>query len=774
MAYWLARRADILTRATIKRFDPRFWSVNFARPMMASVTTVAPDALRVDAVFYQRDDLAGLIWEAEDRYDHPLLSYATQRDFRHCQLVFDWHSAGVRALDAINGPVLTIEGRDAQGVARSWYVRLWNYAQGTPEQARISLDFDALDAGYSLADEAERVWAGDIDRMFISLVAPEHDGSAARFDAPCEGWVTLSAIACEGSGSVLEIGDVMLPPHGAGIASGYDDSYHLTPARLLRNAFQLGYRGSFNHYVGMSHYFRLERAGEGLYVSLAGGALNTPCAAWHRDLAARAQALRLSLIISLSFELFDAHCWNDWKQRTSAGVAARTGYTPPSTLLSPAHAGAMGYLAAVARAFVEIAVVAGQRARFQIGEPWWWVMPDGAICLYDNAARAALGGDPPIIASVRAALDTAQIAVLDQAGALLAAATASLTAAVRTDHPDCETLLLAYLPSVLDPDAPELRRANLPIGWAAPAFDRLQLEDYDWVIAGNRGASARGAAAVGARLGYAAAAQHYLAGYIATPDARDDWARVEAALRAAQARGVGEALVWALPQIIRDGFVRFVIGEDQMRDFDDVQFPLALSRTLSVAPRFSTAIVTSAGGHEQRNADWANARLDYDVGPGLRSEADLAELIAFFRARHGAARAFRLRDPFDFSSNGMTGTPQMTDQWLGIGDGATTDFALVKQYGAGDDAEVRRIKRPDGASVLVSLDGALAQGWALREHGIIGFAVAPGAGVVVRAGFVFDVPVRFAEDRLLINSETFAAGEAPSIALIEVREAEGD
>ena len=65
----------------ISRFDPRFWTVNFPRPMMASVVTTAPDALRVDAVFYRQDDLAGLIWEAEDRHDHPLLRYETDARF---------------------------------------------------------------------------------------------------------------------------------------------------------------------------------------------------------------------------------------------------------------------------------------------------------------------------------------------------------------------------------------------------------------------------------------------------------------------------------------------------------------------------------------------------------------------------------------------------------------------------------------------------------------------------------------------------------------------
>lgn len=51
-----------------------------------------------------------------------------------------------------------------------------------------------------------------------------------------------------------------------------------------------------------------------------------------------------TVIWSLSYEVFDAHCWNDWKQRAHDGSPALTGWKPPSTLLSPAHDGAMGYL----------------------------------------------------------------------------------------------------------------------------------------------------------------------------------------------------------------------------------------------------------------------------------------------------------------------------------------------------------------------------------------------------------------------------------------------
>ena len=58
----------------------------------------------------------------------------------------------------------------------------------------------------------------------------------------------------------------------------------------------------------------------------------------------------------------------------------------------------------------------------------------------------------------------------------------------------------------------------------------------------------------------------------------------------------------------------------------------------------------------------------------------------------------------------------------------------------------------------------------LTADGEVLLDAAPSVGVIVRAGFLFDVPVRFAEDRLDINRATFAAGEAPSVPLVEIRE----
>ena len=776
MAYWLARQRNGQETDFIQRFDPRFWTVDFPRPMMGCVVTTAPDALRVDLECHHKDALAGLIWASEDTLDHPLLAYVTDRNYERTTLSFRWRSQGVLPLDAVDGPTLTIEGRDAGGAARSWFVRLWNYASGTPHDARITLPFGALFGGWTGDAPSEQVNPRDIDRMFISLPVTGYDPRSADFlPSRANAWVEMSEIACDGERAMLEIGDVMLPPHDIGMCTAYDDAYNQTPARLLRQMRGLGYRGEFVHYVGMSHYFRLGPVEADNLVVTESAALATPAEAWHRDLFERGAAAGYIPVVSLSYELLAMHCPVAWQQRDRSGNPALTGWEPPSALLSPANDDAMNFLRGAAALFAAMLKDVGAELHFQVGEPWWWIMPDGAPCIYDDAAKAALAivpGDPGID-TLRRDLAQAETDLLDRAGQILADSTLSIRDTVRQVFGGMgDVRLLAFTPTVLAEDTPEQYRLNLPAGWAAPAFSRLQLEDYDWLTAGADALRRQAYEFVDARLGYPPDLQDYLAGFVLLADNADAyWRRIDAGLDEARSRNIERRFVWALPQVNRDGYTRLAPSrEDDMQAFDDVLYPLALGRDTAVAPEFSTNVMVTASGHERRSSLWSDSRLHFDVGPGIRSENELGTLIAFFRARRGAARGFRLGDPFDFSSNGMTGTPTAFDQLLGTGDGLRADFPLMKSYGEADDPQLRPITRPRAATVLVSVDGVVEGDWTLEPGGIVRLASAPPEGAEVRAGFLFDVPVRFAEDRLDVSGTSFAAGEAPSVPLVEVRE----
>ena len=766
MNLWFTRPDAPIVKTHVKRFDPLHWTVDFPRGTVASVVT-APDAhgVSVEAEFLREGDLVGLIWDSEDKHSHPAQARETHRDYSHCVLSFHWQSDGVIALDQTDGPTLTIEATDEAGNPRSWFVRLWNYASGSPTDAEICLDFDGLDGGFNLPADADRVDPRSIDRMFVSLVPPGYaEGSEALFGAPVQGRVAITNIRCDGSGSVLAINDAVVPEHSLGIATAYDDMYNLSPERVVQAVERLGYRGTINHYVGMSHYFALDGGGR----LDPARTLNAAALAWHRDFARAAAARGYEVIWSISYEIIDMFCPDAWKQRAFDGTAALTAWDPPSALISPANNSAIDFLKSVVTELVGIAVGAGLQPKVQIGEPWWWVRDSGAICLYDDAARAALGGSPAEIPNVRDPLTAAQKVLLDQAGSLLAASTSAIAAAVRSAAPDAQVLLLVYLPGVLDPRSPEVRRANLPTGWARPSFDMLQTEDYEWVTSGRSALRQSAYAQIDARLGYPKSEQQYLSGFVADAADREQWHGIVAAAGEARARGCAASFLWALPQVLRDGLTIF--GEEPpVVPFDDVLFPIEIGAEASVAPSFSTNVVTSAGGFECRNANWSQARLRFDAGPGVRGDSELETLIAFFRARRGPAVAFRFRDPYDNSSNGMTGSPTAIDQNIGAGDGVTDSFSLIKSYGAG---EQRRITRPVAGSVRVGINGVEAlSGWVLGDMGMVQFDQAPAPGSAISAGFLFDTPVRFAEDRIEVNRATFLAGEAPSVPLVEVREA---
>ena len=766
MNHWFTAPDAPIGTDYVKRFDPLHWTVDFPRGSIASsITSQNGHGLTVAAEFLREGDLVGLIWESEDRHAHAAHARETSRDYSRCKLSFRWQSTGVMPLDAVNGPTLTIEGKDASGVARAWYVRLWNYADGSPTDALITLDFDALDGGFGLPADADRVDPTAIERMFISIVPPDYvEASEVLRAVPAQATVTLSAMRCDGSGSVLPIRDAVVPEHALRIATGYDDMYHLPPERIVQAIERLGYRKLINHYAGMSHFFALDGGGK----VDASKNLNSAVLAWHREFARAAKARGYDVIWSISYEILEMFCPDAWKQRAFDGSPALTGYDPPSALVSPANSDAIGFLARVAETFVGIATDAGMRPMIQIGEPWWWVTPDGAVCLYDEAAKSALGGAPVEIADVRAPLGVEQVDLLDAAGQILANSTATIASAAKAAAPDVQTLLLPYLPGVMDPAAPELKRANLPAGWAQPAFDVLQIEDYEWVTRGREAVRSRARAEVEARLGYSRSEQHYLAGFVADETDRPQWSPILDAAADAQALGVSEVFLWALSQVLRDNLTIF--GEEaDLIPFDDVLFPIEIGAEASVSPGFSTNIVTSASGYEWRNANWQQARLRFDAGPGVRGDEELETLIAFFRARRGPAVGFRFRDPYDNSSSGMTDVPEALDQVIGTGDGLATRFDLSKVYGSG---EQRRITRPVAGSVRVGIDGVeRSSGWSVGAGGAVLFDEAPASGSEVTAGFLFDVPVRFSEDRIEVNRATFLAGEAPSVPLVEIREA---
>lgn len=206
--------------------------------------------------------------------------------------------------------------------------------------------------------------------------------------------------------------------------------------------------------------------------------------------------------------------------------------------------------------------------------------------------------------------------------------------------------------------------------------------------------------------------------------------------------------------------------------FHEVRFPTALSFGSAGGPQRRTEVVTLANGFEERNTPWAHSRRRYDAGLGIRSLDDVALLIAFFEARQGQLNGFRWKDWSDYKSGAPSSTVTPVDQLIGTGDGVNRQFRLVKSYDSGGYTYVRPVTKPVSGTVRVAVDGTELPASAFSADtaaGVVSLALAPGPGAVVRAGFEFDVPVRFDTDQIVTSVASFQAGDVPNVPVVEVR-----
>ena len=205
--------------------------------------------------------------------------------------------------------------------------------------------------------------------------------------------------------------------------------------------------------------------------------------------------------------------------------------------------------------------------------------------------------------------------------------------------------------------------------------------------------------------------------------------------------------------------------------FHEVRFPDNISRGARGGPERRTQVVELASGDEERNASWANSRRRYDVAYGIRRADDLAAVVAFFEARNGRLHGFRYKDWADYKSSLPSQAITATDQQIGTGTSSLQTFQLAKRYTSGAQTWARTIAKPVAGTVRVAL-GMVEQlsGWTLdTTTGVVTFTTAPAGGVIVRAGFEFDVPVRFDSDTLDVTLDFERLGSITSIPLLEIR-----
>lgn len=199
-------------------------------------------------------------------------------------------------------------------------------------------------------------------------------------------------------------------------------------------------------------------------------------------------------------------------------------------------------------------------------------------------------------------------------------------------------------------------------------------------------------------------------------------------------------------------------------NFHNVTLNTYFSLNAQVTIRFRTNVHVMKEKHEERIGDWQDPLREYNLTPALRDQADLDELIAFWRARYGQRYTFKLVDPIDNS---------VTNHQFGIGNGSQKIFQLVKRYttGISGDTHVyyRPIVLPDANGLRIYVGGVEQTGGFTVDYltGVVTFVTAPGNVPLTWTG-TFQVPVNFAVNQLFPYIEMYERFETP-ITLIEAR-----
>jgi uncharacterized protein (TIGR02217 family) len=196
--------------------------------------------------------------------------------------------------------------------------------------------------------------------------------------------------------------------------------------------------------------------------------------------------------------------------------------------------------------------------------------------------------------------------------------------------------------------------------------------------------------------------------------------------------------------------------------FHEILFPEDISYGSSGGPGFNTTIIELSSGHEQRNVNWSEAKATYEAQHGVKTRAQMEELIDFFYARNGKAYGFRFKDWADFS---------LVTELIGVGDGTNKVFQVIKTYEPAGYPYVRTIRKLNPGSITVYNNAVDVTGSVTIDNntGIITFGTAPLAGHSITVSGEFHVPVRFDIDDMKVTQDQWELMSWPSIPLVEIK-----
>jgi len=105
--------------------------------------------------------------------------------------------------------------------------------------------------------------------------------------------------------------------------------------------------------------------------------------------------------------------------------------------------------------------------------------------------------------------------------------------------------------------------------------------------------------------------------------------------------------------------------------FYEISFPLVPDYGLSGGTKFNTVLNQSQGGNVTPQSMWDTPLLEFDIECESITQASYDLVKAWFLLMRGKNKGCRFQDPSDYTG---------TNEYIGVGDGSTTEWQLVKNY----------------------------------------------------------------------------------------------
>src|SRR5574343_980319 len=190
--------------------------------------------------------------------------------------------------------------------------------------------------------------------------------------------------------------------------------------------------------------------------------------------------------------------------------------------------------------------------------------------------------------------------------------------------------------------------------------------------------------------------------------------------------------------------------------FLDIKFPENISYSSVGGVYFATNIISTTAGFEARkNIGNKYGRCKFDISKGIKTQAEIDELISFFRITCGMQNSFRFKDQNDFRAEKQTLNRLSEDM---------KTFRFVKIYKFHNTEIMRPITKPiEGTVVFFNTTSDYNIDY---STGIVSFTEKQLNNPI--ASFQFDIEARFNTACLNISLNNFGAKEQSAIEIIEV------